>query len=160
MTLTDAQIEEAREMGRKAGRTAGSWAADGNTSDEHRRRVLKMLADGDPASETYLPRYPNLFADDPTPQSIARDILDTDEPDSDDVDALATAWEEGASETFEDACERELRAGLPTYTIDHTHDEFGEDRWFLADSNGDWIGDPFPTRELADAARAQLMVTT
>lgn len=35
------------------------------------------------------------------------------------------------------------------YAVDRTQDEHGEDRWFLADSNGDWIGEPFPTRELA-----------
>ena len=34
-------------------------------------------------------------------------------------------------------------------SIEHTQDEFGEDRWFVADANGDWISGPLHTIELA-----------
>lgn len=36
-----------------------------------------------------------------------------------------------------------------TYTIEHTQDEHGEDRWYIADEKGDWIEDSYPSRELA-----------
>lgn len=36
-----------------------------------------------------------------------------------------------------------------TFTVEHTQDEFGEDRYFVADSNGDWIGEPYPSYDLA-----------
>jgi hypothetical protein len=42
----------------------------------------------------------------------------------------------------------------PRYGMEHTRDEFGEDRWFVVDTwTGDWVGedDPYPTRELAAA---------
>lgn len=35
------------------------------------------------------------------------------------------------------------------YTIDKTQDEDGKDRFFIADENGDWIGEPFDTEDLA-----------
>lgn len=107
--------EQARELGREAGRNAGSWAADGNTSAEHIRKVLTMIEDGDPEADDFLPRKPNLsgeFADDPTPRSVALDIIGEDyEPD--DRDALCDAWEDGVRETFMDACVAELRGFLP-----------------------------------------------
>lgn len=108
-------IEQARELGRQAGRDAGSWAADGNTPTEHIRKVLAMLDDGDPAAYDFLPRRPNLsgeYADDPTPHSIASGLLGNDQA-PEDRDALADAWEDGVSETFEAECERTLRGLLP-----------------------------------------------
>lgn len=43
---------------------------------------------------------------------------------------------------------------MPRLTVDHTKDEFGQDRFFVADENGDWIGEPHSTREAALAAAA------
>jgi hypothetical protein len=108
---------EAREIGREAGKAAGSWAADGNTDPEGARRLVAMLDDGDPAAYDRLPDAPNLsgeWADDPTPLSLARDITGEDYPDPELMDRLAEAFDEGVGETFEQACERELRtaAGL------------------------------------------------
>lgn len=40
--------------------------------------------------------------------------------------------------------------------VEHTTDEFGEDRFFIADGNHDWIGEPFPTEELAAQAIDQM----
>jgi hypothetical protein len=113
---------EAYRLGVAAAEAAASWAADGNTPDEHRRRVLAMLADGDPMADDYLPAMPNLSgerADALTPHSLAGEILgdESDEQgelreDPSVVDAIADAWEAGVSDTFRPACERELRAGL------------------------------------------------
>lgn len=41
-----------------------------------------------------------------------------------------------------------------TYTIDRSQDEDSADRWFIADERGNWIGEPFATRELAADAIA------
>lgn len=107
----EAALEDARELGRDAGRAAGTWAADGNSDVEERRRVLAMLEDGDPEAWDYLPNRPNLsgeFADDLTPAKLA-DELGFEDATSEMIDALADAYEEGVSETFESACEEELR---------------------------------------------------
>jgi hypothetical protein len=104
--------EEARGLGRGCALSAASWTVDGNADLHHARKVLTMLEDGDPAADDYLPRRPNLsgeWADDPTPQSLAEDITGLEDIDSDLVDRLAEAWEAGVSDTFESACEKQLR---------------------------------------------------
>ena len=113
MTDRSKVLEEARNLGRDAGKAAGSWAADGNTDSEAAGRVLAMLEDGDPEAWDYLPKIPNLsgeMADDPTPRTLADD-LDID-PESDLLEAACEAWEEGVYDTFEHACERTLRMVL------------------------------------------------
>ena len=108
-----AVINKARNLGRDAGEAAGSWAADGNTDASAADRVLTMLEDGDPQAWDYLPRIPNLsgeMADDPTPRTLADDLgID---PESDLLEAACEAWEDGVFQTFELACERELRMVL------------------------------------------------
>lgn len=112
-------LRDAREAGRTAGRAAGSDAADGNTDPDAIRETLRLLADGDPAVEQFLPSRPDLsgeWSGDPTPASLIEDYLYHGEPedaDLEDADALADAWEEGVSETFEAACEETLRGFLP-----------------------------------------------
>jgi hypothetical protein len=108
---------EAREMGRQAGIAAASWVIDGNTSQEHIQRMVKMLDDGDPEFYDWI-NPPNLsgeWADDPTPGTLAYEItdLDSDYPGFDQiVDAIADAWEAGVEEVFDVECERILRAAL------------------------------------------------
>ena len=68
-------IAEASKLGRDAGQAGGSWAADGNTKQQHITNVLRMLDDGDPEAYDYLPPTPNLsgeWADDPTPAKLLR----------------------------------------------------------------------------------------
>lgn len=117
--IEQAQVEdwiaEARDLGRDAGRDAASWAADGNTTDEHRRNVLALMEAGDPEADNYLPDRPHLYGEDPTPASIYLEVTGRDEIGADDSklrDSLAEAWEDGARDVFELECERELRAGL------------------------------------------------
>ena len=110
ITLT----KEARELGGEAARNAASWVLDGNASVEHYRRLIGMLDEGDPAMYDYLPREPNLsgeFADDPTPASLAA-ALDVADASPEYIDAIADAWEEGASEVFTLECERLLREAI------------------------------------------------
>ena len=76
-TQTD-YLSEAYTRGKEAAEAAATWVVDGNTSEEHIRRVITMLDDGDPEAYDYLPNSPNLsgeWADDPTPNSLAYDIL-------------------------------------------------------------------------------------
>ena len=119
--LNDDYTQEERDafaLGVEHAKNAASWTVDGNTSQEHIRRVLTMLEDGDPAVEAYLPREPNLsgeYANDLTPGILGYQItdLDSDAPGFDRlVDALADAYEAGVSETFQSECERELRNAL------------------------------------------------
>lgn len=48
------------------------------------------------------------------------------------------------------------REDIMAHTVDETVDEFGVDRFFVADENGDWIGDPHDTLESAQAEAARL----
>lgn len=107
---------EAYEMGVEAGRAAASWAVDGNSNQHHIRQMLVMFEEGDPALHDYLPTYPDLsgeWADAPTPQSLAQDIMGPDyRTDDPMVEALADAWERGVAEVYLDACESEYRKAV------------------------------------------------
>jgi hypothetical protein len=114
--------DEARKLGTEAAEAAASWTVDGNSDRQERARVLAMLRDGDPDAYDYLPREPNLsgeYADDLTPRSLFEDITGLDahaeatwsvDAYNAVVDALCDAYDEGVSETFSLACERELIA--------------------------------------------------
>lgn len=107
---------EAYELGRADAEAAASWAADGNTPADHARRVLAMLADGDPAAWDYLPEPPNLsgeYADGPTPMSLKRGLEVIGDATPENLAALCDAYEAGVADHFGPACERELRAALP-----------------------------------------------
>lgn len=113
-------------LGRDVATAAASWTVDGTTPVEHVRRVLAMLDAGDPEADVYLPAQPNLsgeYADDPTPESLAAEILGADYATAADhggedhipaeqVDALADAFERGVEDVFQPECERLLRAAL------------------------------------------------
>lgn len=106
----------ARIAGEAAANTAASWAADGNTNTQWIHDTLRMISEGDPGAYDRLLSAPNLsgeYAGDSTPLSLAREITGLDDPPAEVIDALADAWEEGVSETFESACESELRRWLP-----------------------------------------------
>jgi hypothetical protein len=114
MTIETDHLERARALGHEAGRAAASWAFDGNTTGETYRRTLKMLDDGDPEVWDHLPDLPNLsgeWAGDPTPDSLAREILGVAATDHDRevVDELCDAWEAAAQETFTAEIERMAR---------------------------------------------------
>jgi hypothetical protein len=126
--ITEAHLAEALAMGREAAVNAASWATDGNTTDQHRRRVLAGMADGDPRVDDYLPAYPTLsgeWADSLTPITLWETITGEDHAEAEEaaglayetvigsaIDALATEWEEGVAETFYAECERVIRAGM------------------------------------------------
>lgn len=116
----DPILRDAFDRGIEAAEAQATWVADDSVPDLI-RHILAMMEAGDPEVDRYLPARPDLsgtWADDPTPQSLARDVLGNQafliEQSNGDmlVDAIADAFEAGVSETFEAACERELRSHL------------------------------------------------
>lgn len=110
-----ALCEEARALGEQAARAAATWVTDGNTSEDHYRRLLAMLAAGDPQADDFLPVAPDLsgqWADVPTPLSLARELTGEETPSPAVIDALAQQWEDGVDDTYRMACEAQLRAAV------------------------------------------------
>jgi hypothetical protein len=110
--------QKAYELGVADAKAAASWTDVSGASNAEIRNLLNMLDAGDPAVFEYLPADPNLsgeWAGDATPSSLAADcldVVDSDDIDSEVVDAIATAYERGVSDTFAPECERILRAAL------------------------------------------------
>jgi hypothetical protein len=116
--------QQAYDLGAEHARNAASWVIDGNTDQDHIRRMVAWLDDGDPEAYDYLPATPNLsgeWADSPTPASLYREIVGLDpadriaedeDADGEIIDALCDAYERGVDETFGVECERILRAAL------------------------------------------------
>jgi len=115
--------QEAYARGEKAALAAASWCCDGNTPQEHIRRMVKWFDDGDPQKDQYLPSRPNLSGEwdrDLTTISLYRDITGREPEDSLSfetehgymMDELAEAFEEGVADHFEPECERILKAAL------------------------------------------------
>lgn len=115
----------AYELGRDVALAAASWLDVTRMDAETITSALDAITNGDPRAEYVLPARPNLsgeYADDPTPQSLAADILGADyathgynAPDllpAEQVDAIAEAFERGVADHFEPECERILRAAL------------------------------------------------
>jgi hypothetical protein len=114
MTTHTDHLEAARELGIEHARNVATWAADGNSDPEGIRRVLRMLEEGDPAADDFLPAWPNLsgeWADGMTPTILHREITGEEPREEDDtfLDEICDAYEEGVADTFQEACEAELR---------------------------------------------------
>lgn len=79
MTYDEAETKM-REAGAEHGRNAASWYFDGNTPLETYRTVARGILDGDPEVMDTLPNSPlsGEWADEPTPSSVFRDVLDLD----------------------------------------------------------------------------------
>lgn len=95
--------ERAAEMGRERGKTAASWAFDGNTEMSLYRQVVEMYETGDPALHDLIPSPSWLsgeHSDSPTPDTL-RAVLEVPEGEWDMVaDEVCTAYEEAADEAF------------------------------------------------------------
>jgi hypothetical protein len=103
----EALRQRAAELGRDAGRAAGTWVFDGNSTEETMRALLRMDEEGDPAIWDMLPSAPlsGEWADGPTPASLMQEIGAEDlrdmlgSPD----DALMGEIESQVCTAFEDA---------------------------------------------------------
>lgn len=105
---------EAYEEGRAAAVARASWVADGNSDADSMRRMLRWCEEGDGRFQDRLPARPDLsgeWAGLPTPTSLARGILGRD-PEGDEEERAADAYEEAVSDHFEQECERLLRVAL------------------------------------------------
>lgn len=119
---------EAHKLGAEAAKTAATWATDGNTSEDHYRRMIAWQEDGDERFSEHLPTCPNLsgeWADAPVAITLYEEVTGLDHAEQEEaaglgyetlvgyvVDTIANAWEAGVAETFEVECERLIRAAV------------------------------------------------
>ena len=114
-----ALILEAQKLGREAGQNAAAWwaqdAIGGRSSlsgERLRAAARQMLAAYDDGDYVDWPEAPSLsgeWADSMTPQRLYAE-LDCD-PDDDDADfGICHAWEDAASEAFNDAILESLKS--------------------------------------------------
>lgn len=114
-TMTDAEfaaeIESMRSAGADAGKSAASWICDGNTRQEDAQRVLKQFEDGDPAAPSAPAPFSGEWAGDPSIEDVIRDVctVDYDSLDPQEIDELATAFEDAYSEAWQDEAYRVVR---------------------------------------------------
>src|SRR5271157_4833767 len=100
-TTADVRLWLAAELGYWRGHNAGSWAIDGNTSDETLRRVIAGYDDGDPQIMDMQPSpLSGEWADDPTPAGVLEALGVDDDDDS--ADELLTTYETAFSEGYWD----------------------------------------------------------
>jgi hypothetical protein len=104
-----------RAAGERAGKAAGGWIADGNTSEETLRAILRQWDDGDPVA----PSAPSPFSGEWADELTLRDVIDgeTDiDPESitpEEEAELADAFEEAYRDAWQEEAERTVRGFLP-----------------------------------------------
>jgi len=114
--------QAAYAKGEDAALAAASWVIDGNTSQEHIRRMVKWFDDGDPQLDQFLPAYPNLsgeMADGLTPSKLVDELIGDVSLDDDVINEICDAFEEGVADHFRPECERILRAAVISETEEH-----------------------------------------
>ena len=98
------------EQGREAGKDAGSWVIDGNTSAETARAILKGIEDGDP---DVMDIQPSPLSGEWAGESVyelipeLREMEERGEHDA--IDEACTAYEQGFGEGFWAEVERAAR---------------------------------------------------
>jgi hypothetical protein len=104
---------EAYALGNAAGNCAGSWAVDGNTSQDTLRAIIKGYNDGDPAVLNMQPV--SVVWSSPTRDDVLQDIMDAEDVDEIDdhiTDELLCEYENAFSEGFWDQVIRSATAML------------------------------------------------
>jgi ribosome modulation factor len=105
-------LERAEQEGYEAGKAAGSWLLDGNSSEETARRLLAGIEDGDPEILEALPSSP--LSGECADGLMPRDVLgwyDLDE-EHDAADDVLRAFEDGYDRGVQDEATRSARAFL------------------------------------------------
>lgn len=110
--MDEKTLAEAYDLGKARAANEASWYFDGNTPEESIRRILTGIRDGDPEIMDSIGRAPlsGEWADDYGIADLARDFGGED--DSDDLDALADAYEAGYWENISLEVEREAMRWL------------------------------------------------
>lgn len=126
MNLNDL-IKAADTLGEQDGRDAASWYFTGSEDRDQYQQVLKGIEDGDPAILDTLPGSPlsGEFAGDMAPNALYEQLGVTELQlrnweQSDELDQLCTAYEEGFSTGVGDEITRQCRIMLEqdvTFTI-------------------------------------------
>ena len=103
----DDRLARVEALGVEAGKAAGSWLLDGNSSEDEARSLLQMIEDGDPAFEIPAP----LSGEWSDGWAAERVFAEADiEPTDDDEPDLLDAFEAGFAQGFEDEAARSARA--------------------------------------------------
>lgn len=108
---------QARQSGMHAAQNAATWVTDGNDSDESRRHKLKLIDEGDPLMDQYLPARPSLSGEwntDITPAKLIEEVTGRQPEDvpNEDRESILNAWENAVNDHFVQACEAELRKAM------------------------------------------------
>jgi hypothetical protein len=105
----DRDEEAMRGSGEKAGRAAGSWVTDGNSSDDDRRAVLRMIEECE--FETPNP-LSGEYADGWTEERAFEDAGVSMPEDDDERSSLLTVWEDAFRSGFEAQAGEDARGSL------------------------------------------------
>jgi hypothetical protein len=111
----DRDEEAMRESGEAAGKAAGSWVSDGNSSEEQLRGVLRAIED----CEFEVPApFSGEWSDSWTPARAFEDA-EVEQPE-DDAEAapLLDAWEDGFRTGYEEQAASDARGFLPDRSSD------------------------------------------
>jgi hypothetical protein len=108
--LREADEDALRESGEAAGRAAGSWVSDGNSTEEHCREVLRMIEE----CEFEIPSpLSGEYADGWTAERVFEDS-EVQRPEEDDAESeLLTTWEDAYREGYEAQAAEDARGFLP-----------------------------------------------
>jgi hypothetical protein len=111
----DRDEEAMRGSGEAAGKAAGSWASDGNSTEEHLRGILRAIED----CEFEIPApFSGEWSDSWTPARAFEDA-DVEQPEVDEEAApLLDAWEDGFRAGYEEQAASDARGFLPDRSSD------------------------------------------
>jgi hypothetical protein len=112
----EAEREAMHDSGERAGRAAGSWVSDGNSTEDHLREVVRSIEEG----EFEIPApLSGEFADGWTPERAFEDA-EVERPEDDDAreSELLDGWEEGYREGYEAQAGEDARGFLPDEAAD------------------------------------------
>src|SRR5262245_25295270 len=121
MSISDQDFNTAKEAmaaaGRSAGEAAGSWVADGNTSERALRRIIELWDDGDPEA----PSAPEPFCGGTDGGAVVspEEVIDreteltSEELSPEEISELADAYEDAYCQGWQDEAERTVRGMLP-----------------------------------------------
>lgn len=111
----DLALKAMELAGIRDGRAAGSWVADGNTSEIALRHMLKMWDDGDPAAPDAPQPFSGEWADSATVEDVidAETELDAESLTPEERDDLATTYETAYAAAWYDEAESTVRGFLP-----------------------------------------------